>query len=74
MNRFTVYISIFEYENTMYLFYVDLLNNIIYLKNPKQNEIHSNFQNNFIQNWMNFGNSVLLLNDKWKIGNFKFDT
>jgi hypothetical protein len=74
LNGFTVYISIFEYENTLYLFYVDLLNKTLYLINPKQNEIQSDFQNFFIKNWIKFCNSVLLLNDKWKIGNFKFDS
>ena len=48
LNGFTVYISIFEYENTLYLFYVDLLNKTLYLINPKQNEIQSDFQKIFI--------------------------
>jgi hypothetical protein len=67
--------SVIENENVLYLLYADFLTKTFYLINPvalylkKQDK----FQELFFHKWAYFSKNNLLINEKWKVGVFKFN-
>jgi hypothetical protein len=66
--------AIIEKDNVNYLFYADLESKTVYLINPLENEKQNSFQEIFHENWAKFSKKNLLLKDKWKKSNFKFNS